>query len=333
MDSQRCVLRAARALLGAAALAPALGAQSVRATLPDSTFWPEGVDYDARTGRFYVASVRHGTVAEVAPDGRVRELWPRHAPGVSAVFGVRVDTARGVLWVTTSGVPQAAGYRAADSTIAALLRVRIADGAIERRWELPPAPAGHVLGDLAVGPHGDVFFTDSRHPMLYRLRPGGDTLEHFTHPLFRSLQGLAPTPDGRVLYLADYSNSLLRVELGDGAVTVVGNAADARTRRGCDGIAWYEGSIIAVQNGATPARVVRYFLNEGGTDVTRTTLLAANAAIADEPTIGTIAGSSFVYVANSQWEKYDEQGVRKRAIALTPPVLLSVPLARGDRAP
>jgi hypothetical protein len=40
-----------------------------------------------------------------------------------------------------------------------------------------------------------------------------------------------------------------------------------------------------------------------------------------------------VYVANSQWEKYDEQGVRKRAIALTPPVLLSVPLARTSGAP
>lgn len=63
------------------------------ATLPDSTFWPEGVDYDARTKRFYVASVRHRTVAELSPDGTVRELWPREQAGMGAVLGVRVDRA------------------------------------------------------------------------------------------------------------------------------------------------------------------------------------------------------------------------------------------------
>ena len=104
----------------------------VVATLPDSTFWPEGVDYDPRTGRYYVASVRHRTIAEVDANGKVRELWPRDRPGVGAMLGVRVDTARAVLWATTSGIRQMEGYVAADSGIAALLRVPIADGARTR---------------------------------------------------------------------------------------------------------------------------------------------------------------------------------------------------------
>ena len=44
----------------------------VIATLPDSTFWPEGMDFDPRTRRFYVASVRHRTIAEVRVDGTTR---------------------------------------------------------------------------------------------------------------------------------------------------------------------------------------------------------------------------------------------------------------------
>src|SRR5689334_14916698 len=36
-----------------------------RGSLPDSSFWPEGVDYDPRSGRFYIASVRHRTIAEL----------------------------------------------------------------------------------------------------------------------------------------------------------------------------------------------------------------------------------------------------------------------------
>ena len=71
-------------------------------TLPDSTFWPEGIDHDARTGAWYVTSIRHRTVAEVGADGRVRELWPREAKGIGAVFGVRVDPREPVLWVTTA---------------------------------------------------------------------------------------------------------------------------------------------------------------------------------------------------------------------------------------
>lgn len=207
----------------------------VIATLPDTTFWPEGVDYDPRTGRYYVASVRHRTIAEVDAHGKVRELWPRDRSGMGALLGVRVDTARGVLWATTSGIRQMEGYVAGDSAIAALLRIRIADGAIERRWDVPPTARGHVLGDLAVAPNGDVYVTDSFEPVVYRLRRGRETLERIESPLFRSLQGVAPTPDGRSVFLTDYSRGLLVLDVGSGAVTRLDDAPEFSSR-GCDGI-------------------------------------------------------------------------------------------------
>jgi sugar lactone lactonase YvrE len=297
----------------------------VRATLPDSTFWPEGMDFDPRTRRYYVASIRHRTIAEVRPDGTVREIVARDRQDVGPIMGVRVDTARGVLWATTSGVPQAPGFVPRDSALASLLRIRISDGAIERRWTIPAVAAGHALGDLAVGPRGDVFVTDSYDPVVYRLRPGADTLESFRSPLFRSLQGLAPTPDGRLLYLADYSHGLLRVDLAAGTVTQVADAPHS-TSVGCDGIAWDRGAIIAVQNGVIPARVMRFVLDASGRRIDRADLLDRNSALADEPTIGAVVGREFVYIANSQWEKHDASGHRLTSRALTPPLLLAVPL-------
>ena len=299
----------------------------VWATLPDSTFWPEGMDYDPRSGALYVASVRLRTIAERGRGGQVRELWSRERPGVGAMLGVRVDSARGVLWATTSGLAQMAGYLPADSGVAALLRIRIADGTIERRWELPPVPGGHLLGDLAVGPAGDVFMTDSNQPVLYRLRPGVDTLERISHILFRSLQGLAPTPDGRALFLADYSHGLLRLDLASGAVHRLPDAAGS-TSLGCDGIAWHRGALIAVQNGVAPARIMRFVLDPGGTRIVAALVLDQNLPLADEPTIGAVIGDEFVYVANSQWEKYTDGGVRRPGARLTAPVLLAVPLPR-----
>ncbi len=302
---------------------------TVRATLPDSTFWPEGMDYDARTRRFYVAGVRHRTIVEISPDGTSRELLQRDQHGNGAVLGVRMDTARGVLWATMSGIVQTAGYVPADSAIAALVRVRISDGAIEKRWNIPPTPGGHTLGDLAIGPHGDVFLTDSNQPVLYRLRPGADSLEHFSSPLFFSLQGVVPTPDGRALYLADYSHGLLRVDLTTNDVVRVGDAPHS-TSLGCDGLAWDRGarSIVCVQNGVAPARVMCFVLDATGRRIVQAIVLDRNPAIADEPTIGAIAGPDFVYVANSQWEKFDEKGVQKDGVRLTAPVLLAVPLGR-----
>jgi sugar lactone lactonase YvrE len=304
-----------------------LARSRVRASLPDSTFWPEGMDYDSRTGNFYVTSLRHRTIAEITPTGAVRELWPRGRAELGAIFGVRVDPARRVLWATTSGLPQTKDYQPADSAIAALLRVRISDGAIEQRWDIPAAPGGHVLGDLAIGPRGDVYFTDSNAPVLYLLRTGRDTLERVTNPLFRSLQGIAPTPDGRVLYVADYSHGLLRLELASGRVTRLEDAPGS-TSLGCDGIAWDRGALIAVQNGVAPARIMRFALDPAGSRVLRAEVLDRHIPLADEPTIGAVAGNAFVYVANSQWEKYGADGTRKGAVPLTAPLLLAVPLAR-----
>ena len=292
------------------------GALRIVATLPDSTFWPEGVDYDPVTGSYFLASVRHRTVAELRRDGSLRYLWYPDQRDLGAILGVRVDRKRHVLWATTSGIPQAEGYLPADSTIAALLEIHIDDGAIVRRWSLPPVPGGHVLGDLAVGPDGDVFLTDSNQPVLYRLRSGGDTLEHFTHPLFRSLQGLAPSPSGRDLYVADYSHGLLRIELSSHSVRRVADAPRS-TSLGCDGLVWDRGAIVCVQNGVTPPRVVRMVLDASGDRIARVDVLAQDAARAPEPTIGTISGREFVYVANSLWDEFDESGRLRPGARLT----------------
>jgi sugar lactone lactonase YvrE len=300
-----------------------LANSATRAVLPDSTLWPEGVDFDPRSGNFYVGSIRRRTIVEVSPSGTTRELWPREQKNIGAVMGVRSDSSRNVLWATLTGLPQMSGFVPADTGIAALVQVRASDGAILKRWDLPVGQ--HVLGDLAVAPDGAVYVTDSRDPALYRLRSDADTLEVIRNPLFRSLQGIAVAPGGLVAYVADYSHGILRVDLATGDVTRVADPPNSTTL-GCDGIVWFANSIVAVQNGVAPARVVRFRLDAAGTRIVRADVLDRNFAVADEPTIGTIAGGEFVYVANSQWEKYSEDGALAPGARLTRPVLLGIPL-------
>lgn len=294
-------------------------------TSPDSTVYAEGVDADGASGRIYVASIRHRTVYAVDADGRWRDLALYRAPRIGAVLGVRVARGGTSLWVTTVGLPQMRDYTPSDSSLAALLLVRAADGAIERRWDLPDDGTPHVLGDLTVGPAGDVFLTDSRQPVLYRLRPGADTLETIRHPLFRSLQGAAATPDGRFLYVADYSHGLLRVELRTGDVMRLTDASGT-TSLGVDGLVLDGQSLIGVQNGLSPARIARFTLTADGAGISRVDVLDRQSGLADEPTIGTLLAGGYVYVANSQWEKYDDAGQRRDGTRLAPTYLIRVPL-------
>lgn len=296
----------------------------------DTTLWPEGVAHDPRTGDFYLASVRRRTLVRVAPDGSTRDLWPDGTAGIGAMLGVRVDAPRRTIWATTSGLTQMAGYAPADSAIAALLRIDARTGRVERRWDLPVVRGGHVLGDVALGPGGEVWLTDSNEPVLYRLRPGVDTLERFRHPLFRSLQGSAPTSDGRFVYVADYSHGLLRVRVSDGSVIRLDDAPGS-TSLGCDGIVLHRGAIVAVQNGVAPARIVRYDLNASGDRIVAARVLDQQPALAPEPTIGVMVGNRFVYVATSQWEAHDGHGGRIPGAPLSGARLIAVRVDGGAR--
>lgn len=297
----------------------------VVATLDDSTVFAEGIDADPRTDALYVASVRHRTIYEISRDGRVRDLRLPRVNNVGSILGVRVAKDGRTLYATMAGLPAGQGYAPADSTIAALVRVRIADGSIEARWDVPRDGARHLLGDLVVTNDGTVYTSDSNAPILYRLRAGASELEPIRHPLFRSLQGLACVPGCAQLIVADYSHGLLRMDAVTQTVARIGDASGT-TSLGIDGILWHGNGLIAVQNGIAPSRIARYELDPSFTHIVRVDDLDRQPAMADEPTIGTLWRGAFVYVANSQWEKYGDDGRRIAGTALRPTLLMLVPL-------
>lgn len=301
------------------------------ATLSDSTVFAEGVDADPRTGTLYVASIRQRTVFAVQANGQIRNLDVARAPNIGAILGVRVARDGLSLYATTVGLPTMERYSAADSSIAAIVRIRIADGTITGRWDIPADGAKHLLGDLAIADDGTVTASDSFTPVLFQLRPGSDSLTLMRHPLFRSLQGVAPVPGSTRLIVADYSHGLLRVDPGTRTVTRIADATGT-TSLGVDGISWIDGSVVAVQNGIAPARIVRFALNDEQSQILSAQVIDRQPEVADEPTIGTIWRGGFVYVANSQWEKYDDAGKRRPGTSVRATQLLCVPLTRRQAA-
>ena len=303
-----------------------LARSSVAAQLEEADFFPEGLSHDPASGAWYVGSIRHRKVTRILPGGAVHDLVREGQNGLWSVLGVRADPAAQTLWVTTAAIPQGAGYQAADSGRSGIYAFDLATGRFKARYLLPTSGAGHLLGDLVVAPNGDVYATDSRDPVIWRVRKGADEVHEFLrHPLFRSLQGPALNPSGRLLYVADYSHGILAVDLNTRQVRVL-PAPPRTTTLGIDGLAWHDGGLIGVQNGVVPARVVRLALDAPGERITGVEVLDRNLPLAPEPTIGTVSGNRYFYVANSQWESYDDTGRPRPGVRLIPPRILEIKL-------
>jgi hypothetical protein len=310
-----------------AATAP-LARSRVRLTVADTMLHPEGVTFDARSGRWFIGSVRQRRVVVVERDGSTHDFVRTGADGIGGVFGMAIDSARRVLWVATTALPRMMGFTPADSGRVGVYGYDLETGRLKRSaWMPRDSSVAHTFGDVAIAPNGDVYVSDSQAPWIHTLPNGGDSLVRFvSHPLFRSLQGMAISPDGTTMFAADYSHGLLRIDLATRSVSLLGAPRDV-TLLGVDGLYLHRGSLVGVQNGVTPPRVVRFCLDATGHGVRRVDVLDRNSAAADEPTLGVVVKDSLFYVATSQWDKFDDAGVRVAGTTLRPATVLGLALS------
>jgi sugar lactone lactonase YvrE len=303
----------------------------VRLTVVDTMFHPEGIAYDSRTERWFIGSVRQRRIVVVERNGTTHDFARAGSDGIAGVFGMAVDAARRTLWVATTALPRMQGFAAADSGRVGVFGYDMDTGRLRRRaWMPRDSSTAHTFGDVAVAPNGDVYVSDSQAPLIARLPLGSDSLERFvTHPLFRSLQGMAITADGATMFVADYSHGLLRVDLASRSVSALAAPA-AATLLGVDGLYLHRGALIGVQNGVTPPRLARFCLDATARRVLGVETLDRNPAVVDEPALGAIVGDSAFYVATSQWEKFDDDGKRIAGSRLRPATVVSLAVGRNS---
>lgn len=295
-------------------------------TLPERDLLTEGIAYDARSRAFFVGSVHRRKILRVDRDGRVTDFVHPGADLPWAPLGMRADPTRHALWVAATAVPQSDGFDPADSLRSGLFRFDLGSGALTGRFPIPDDGAPHALGDLAISRTGDVYASDSRAPWIYRVAAGADTLERFTTSrLLLSAQGLAFDAAERTLYVADYARGILRLDLAAREVHLL-DTAEGVMALGIDGLYFDRGWLVGVQNGVAPARVVRLRLSASGERVEALEVLERARPDYAEPTLGVIVGRDLFYVANSQWERFREDGTIDAPDRLQPPLVLRLRL-------
>jgi sugar lactone lactonase YvrE len=268
-------------------------------TLAERDLIPEDIAYDPQTRRFFVSSVRQAKIIAVRNATESRDFakadWP--------VMALRVDSQRHILWAATGWLPHCERCNKAEEDKSALLAFDLNSGALLQRIE---SPVKGLLGDMTISPVGEIFVSEGTHGAVLRLRPGAKNLERLDTPgEFPSPQTPALSMDQKTLYVPDYVRGIAAVELATGKTTWL-EPADDIALSGIDGLYMYRNSFLAVQNGTTPARIIRLSL-----DLRKQEVLEANTPQLGEPTHGTLVGDTFYYIANSGWDEYDDQGKKK----------------------
>jgi len=297
-----------------------VGEATVAFNVVARNYIPEGIAIDD-DGRLLVGSIRYGRILR-AGDG-IELLSDSRDAGYWSVFGMRFDGAGG-LWFASAEVPQfiRAGEEAPSRS--GLFRLDLATHEIDHRAELPAAEHDQVLGDLIIADDDTIYATDSMTGVVYRYTVADKEFSVVVDSgVFVSPQGLVLDASGKHLFVADYVGGLYRVRLADGQIERI-KSADSISTYGIDGLYRHGNELVAIHNGLRPHRVVALALSDDGLSITGSRTLARNLPEFDEPTLGTVVGDSFYFVANSHWNRFDRNN--NLADGLSNPLILKVPL-------
>jgi hypothetical protein len=123
---------------------------------------------------------------------------------------------------------------------------------------------------------------------------------------FTSANGITRTPDGRTLYVA-FLEGIARLDVATRTLTLM-PSPDSASTASVDGLYWFHGGLVAVQGIPTLERVVRFTLSADGGRITASAVIDRGQPVVHQPTTGTIVGTRFYYIANSQYGRLPDRG-------------------------
>lgn len=302
-----------------AALNEPIGDATVAFSYEESDFVPEGIvviDDELILGSIRKGTiVRFGETIDVLSNAESSSHW--------SVLGMRVGPDGG-LWFGSAAVPEFRDVNDENRGMTGLFRLDLQTNGITVQSVLNAQDRAMVLGDLVFTGQDTIHATESLTGALYRFTVSTGVMTEVIAPgQLRSMQGLVADASGKYLYIADYVGGLFRVRLSDYNIEKV-TADESISLFGIDGLYRHGNELIAIQNGIRPNRVAGFSLSDDGVSVTASRVLARNLTEFDEPTLGTIVGDDFLFIANSHWNRFDGHG--ELAADLSGPIILKIKL-------
>ncbi len=302
--------------------------RSETAFLLEKDLIPENIAYDAKTRSFFVGSMYKAKIMKIDSAGAVTDFVPSRRDGLLSVVGMKVDVARRSLWVVSGNYIDSPPLQIDDPASrgkGAILRFDLDSGKLVQRYDGPGGTPEEPMwfNDLVVAPGGDVYATAGPRG-IWRIGSGANAIEPFVSPAGAFFNGITVADDGETLLAASHLDGVMKIDVATKATSII-DVPRGVTLAGIDGLYLHHGSLVAVQNGTDPQRVIRAWLDPAMTRVTRFAVLEQEHPLSDIPLTGTIVGDDLYYVARSQLRAF-ENGRIWPADRLKETVILRLPL-------
>jgi sugar lactone lactonase YvrE len=188
--------------------------------LPGDRAFPENIA-STRDGTLYVGSLGAGGVFRISGQRPPPEMWIKPgAFGSRSIFGVLADERSNTLWVCSNDLSAVGVAGPSTESGSNLKGFDLKTGAGKLSAALPGEH--RLCNDIAVGPDGSVFVTNTDAPQILRLPPGGKQLEVWLSdpslqpPSGGGLDGIAFGSDGN-LYVDTFGpGELYRIDVHGG---------------------------------------------------------------------------------------------------------------------
>lgn len=199
---------------------------------------PEGIEYDAKHGRFIVGSRTEGTIHTVDDAGNVAVLVAN--PGLSSTLGIHIADARlAAVGTLASGNIGLGLYELDTGAVLDVIDLGSVAGA-----------GSHLANDVTIDHDGNAYVTDTLDGVIYRVTPGGQASRFAEDPRFLLLNGIDFHPDGYLIAASLSGPRLFRIPLdAPDAVTEV----DTPFAVVGDGIVFRPDGVLAVVSNALAA--------------------------------------------------------------------------------
>src|SRR5690606_4249912 len=133
---------------------------------------------------------------------------------------------------------------------------------------MPSNERTHTLSSITIGKDGKVFVADGLLNEIYTVE--GDALKLVVaNPKLTSIRGMAISDDGNTLYFADYALGIFGADLKAGTGFPLAHDTTTLVLGGIEGLYWHDGTLVAIENGMSPNRVIRLHLSKDGKSVVK----------------------------------------------------------------
>lgn len=282
---------------------------------------PEDIDYDATTHSYLITSVLDKEILRIGPGGVQRVFF--RSPEGWPMMAIKIDPQRQIVWATEVAINGFAGAPRKDWGRSALLCLRLTNGTLLRRIEVPDTS----LGDMALMPGGEAIVSDGDHGGIYQARAGctDSGLRRIDSGEFISPQTPAPEGDGRHVFVPDYARGIALLDVRTGKARWL-DAGRRHAMQGIDGMYFTAKGLLCIQNGAAPERLVLFELDDR-LRITHERVIDRSSPTLGDPTHGVVVDGEFRYIANSGWNWLDDNGRIRPGAGFTPAYIKEIALS------